>query len=337
MWTLRSILVCIVPSRVRLASSRLFAVEGVQVILPTVVGSVRAYAGFHDLSSNFRAYAPSLLGLYRYGDKITTWATTKETPGMVDIKAVTCRSTRVRDARLCVRRRDGRMDILRDVLYATWAGNVRGTAVAAPFDVDVTRLSAFLAWRSVLADAEPELMRIKDEAVVPVNHPDLKESDAFAVVVSETDRMTWEIVDVRVDGKSFPFVMCSCSGEDLRVQILAQCDWRVRALLSKLNKLPPIVDGVMTVVGGELCPVRFMLYLTRLIGRCVTVALDIPLIHESTVEVAVLPDCTARELIQYFPYDSKLDDSKLLGVTRATLQDNKGSLTMRKSALVCVG
>jgi hypothetical protein len=155
-----------------------------------------------------------------------------------------------RNAHLCVRSREGRVVILPDIRYSTWSQEVRGTAVSAISESTIEDMTAFVAWQNVLHGTKPTLMCIKDGSVVATDDPSLQDSDPFAVVVEETDRMTLQVVDVRVGKHSFPFLLRNDKDKNLREQILDQCDWRVHTLLSKLPELPPIVDGVMKVEKG---------------------------------------------------------------------------------------
>jgi hypothetical protein len=155
-----------------------------------------------------------------------------------------------RNAHLCVRSREGSVVILPDILYATWSQEVRGTAVSAISESTIEDMTAFVTWRNVLDGTRPTLMCIKDGIVVSSSHPNLSDSDPFAVVVEETEQMTLQVVDIRVGSHSFPILLRSSEGMDLRDQILEQCDWRVHTLLSRLQQWPPIVRESLQVPGS---------------------------------------------------------------------------------------
>jgi hypothetical protein len=201
---------------------------------------------FFELSKRLHVYAPSLLDVYRFAG------------GAVDVfmvsNGVVKTSTRYdvvcREAHLCVSSPDGRIRMLPDVLYATWSGEIRGTRVSTSPRKSFQQLRELPLWRSVFRMDKARLMRVKNGSVVATDDPSLQDSDPIAVVVEETDRMTLQVVDVRVGKHSFPFLLRRNADGDLREQILEQCDWRVRTLLSKLPELPPIVDGVMQVENG---------------------------------------------------------------------------------------
>jgi hypothetical protein len=213
----------------------------------TELTSARADVDFWRISSRWHVFAPSLLDTYRYAE-----APVELQMQNAELKSLTvCTMSPRRDVRLCVRSEGGDIRILPNVLYTTWAGKVRGTAVSAENSAQLERMAQFPAWRDVLNNTQRSLMRIKDGIAVPTDHPNLVDSDAFAVVVAETEEMSLQVVDVRVDGHSFPFVLRRDKDTDLRKTVLEQCDWRVHTLLSKLDELPPIVDGVMEIDGGE--------------------------------------------------------------------------------------
>jgi hypothetical protein len=169
----------------------------------------------------------------------------------VETKYVCSKGSR-RNAHLCVRSREGGVCRLPDILYATWSQEVRGTAVFVGTESTMEDMTAFVAWRHVLKGTESWLMRVKNGSVVRIDEPQLGDSDPFAVVVEETEQMELQVVDVRVGEHSFPFLLRNDKDKNLREQVLDQCDWRVRTLLSKLPKLPSIVNGVMQVHQGAL-------------------------------------------------------------------------------------
>jgi hypothetical protein len=199
------------------------------------------------VSSPLHVFAPSLLEPYRSAQAPVRVGLTND--GAVETKYVCSKGAR-RNAHLCVRSREGGVVILPDILYATWSQEVRGTAVSAISESTMEDMTAFVTWHNVLKGTNPTLMRVKNGSVVATDDPDLRDSDPFAIVVEETEKMSLQVVDVRVGGHSFPFLLRRNTDGDLREQILEQCDWRVHALLSRLQQWPPIVRESLQVPGS---------------------------------------------------------------------------------------
>jgi hypothetical protein len=198
------------------------------------------------VSSPLHVFAASLLEPYRCAQAPVRVGLTND--GAVETKYVCSKGSR-RNAYLCVRSREGSVVILPDIRYSTWSQEVRGTAVSARSTSTMEDMTAFVAWRNVLDGTRPTLMCIKNGSVVATDDPGLQDSDPFAVVVEETEQMTLQVVDVRVGEHSFPFLLRNDKDKNLREQILEQCDWRVRTLLSKLQTWPSIVGECLQAPG----------------------------------------------------------------------------------------
>jgi hypothetical protein len=61
------------------------------------------------------------------------------------------------------------------------------------------------------------------------------------------------------------------------------------------------------------------------VGRClsVDVGVDVPFVHESRIDLAVLSTCEAKELLEYLPYGRMME-----GVLKTSLDGRRGSVDL---------